>query len=75
MRKYGSTGIHGNTLLGIEEGTFFDGVQYFGQFITEEYGNDSGRCFVCTESVVVSCTCYGKTKQIGILINSLDNGG
>ena len=43
------------------------------QLVAEEYGDDSGRCFVCTKTMIVSDIGCGLTKQISVNINSLQD--
>ena len=41
------------------------------QLFTDEHGNDSGRCLVSAESVIISDICRRFTKQIGMTVNGL----
>ena len=45
-----------------------------GQFIAEEDGNDSGRSFIGTETVIVAGGCDGESEKILIIVNGFDDG-
>ena len=54
-------------------GICLDSLQDTLKLIAEEDRDNSRRCFVCAETVVVACCGYGNTQKILIVINSLDN--
>ena len=51
----------------------FNGIQNRRQLITEEDGNNGGRCFIRAQPVIVACGCHGNTQQILIVVHCLDD--
>ena len=55
----------------------FDGTAVYERFyhrvelLAEKYRNDSRRCFISSESVIVSRCSHGKAQQLGIFVNAL----
>ena len=65
--------FHHYFLCTFVSGVILDGFEYRGQFISQEYGDNCGRCLVSAETMVVSCCRYGKTKEILIVVHCLDD--
>ena len=53
---------------------FLYGIENSSQFISQEDGNHGGRCFICSKTMIIACGCYTESKQILIIIYSLNDG-
>ena len=61
------------SFLTLVRSVILDSIKYCRQLITKEDRDDGGRCFVSAESVVVTCGCNGKSEQILIIIDCLND--
>ena len=73
LRKYVHAQLHLCFFSSRIGRTGFNRFQYCIQFFSKEDRNDCRRCFVCPKSVIISCCCDRKTKQILIIVHRLDN--
>ena len=72
--QYMDADLHQLFLLAAVGSVGLYGVKDRGQLIAEEHGDDSGRRFVCAETVVVAGGGDGDAEQILIIVNRLNDG-
>ena len=73
MRKNGSADLHCHLGLCTKKCVILDGIQHLGKLVAKENGNNSGRSLIGTKSVIISGTCNGKSHQICIIVNCLND--
>ena len=54
-------------------GTALDAVDDLGQLVTQEDGEDGGRGFIGTQTVIVARACRGRPQDVGVQVNGTDD--